>query len=559
MSEFNQLDYISVGYASENQACEKECNDKLDELNIKIDQLNQRIKVLETEKQATDESNQKKLRFMQEDMKELSNILEHVEKRTIMDSISLGGELRTRFDWYEFTGHDINLLSGEVESSDIRERVRCLPSNRFRIHLKTHITKDLQFHGRLVMHRNWADDDIPQYPDANFLNTARIPTSIDLKVERAYVDYFFNMTKRLPMAFTFGRIPNIDGLPTDLRENTPRKSTYPGLAYDVETDGIGISIFLKHFIKFPNPALRMIFVRKFDDNEKYFLSQKLSNKAGDYRNDPDAMLPLDIYAAQFETEFPKPLDDSIFIINVIYIPKAPSSDLRYRSELYPFYEDNSPLSLEIPDSEGQFFKLTLFFESKDFLNSKIDWFFGLGFIKTYAEGAMRFMFNPKPLNIPGEPVLARDAYKTYSYLIQEFPSIGPLLDSLKNAPTPIGLLNNDGVSDREGYGIHMGIRFNVPFLNKLNHPPKLGIEYNYGSRYWYGMNTGSEDPLHKLDCRGAVWDFYYLHSFNKFFSLRSGFTHVSYHYNDGLSFYHGEPQPIDHDVYQSYILVDAKF
>ena len=178
---------------------------------------------------ATREELMEQINTLEEDIEELNQRLDEVETKTLVDRISFGAELRTRFDWFHFEDKDI----------DDKDSVNMLPSNRFRLNMKADVSDNIKFTGRLVVYKNWLDDSITTTRD---MNRSRVPTDTTVKLERATMDYFFDS---IPAALTFGRLPITDGLPTDLRENTPRKSTYPSLAYDVEGEGIALSYGLE--------------------------------------------------------------------------------------------------------------------------------------------------------------------------------------------------------------------------------------------------------------------------------------------------------------------------
>ena len=132
------------------------------------------------------------------------------------------------------------------------------------------------------MLKNWQDNDFGKISGNS---EGRVPSDSTLKVERAYVDYFFKLHEKLPMALTFGRLPMADGLPTDLRENTPRKATFPSLAYDLIADGVGLSFMLDKLTGLKNSALRMIYIRYVKDNNdalyrKYPYNIEELNKIG---------------------------------------------------------------------------------------------------------------------------------------------------------------------------------------------------------------------------------------------------------------------------------------
>jgi hypothetical protein len=523
----------------------------------KVIELQQRIKRLEKQKHHPVDKQKiaRQINELNDEIEEYADILDKVERKSLLDLINLNAELRTQFDWFDFKGHDYEPYTTIKIGSEKHERVRMLPTNRLRLGLRANLSENLKFTSRMGMTRHWQDDDFPVYPELNFMNTSRKPSNLDIKVERAYIDYFFEPVDRLPIALTFGRLPTTDGLPTDLRENTPRKSTYPGLAYNCESDGIAMSLLMDQYIPLNQSALRILWVRRVDDNTQYFMDQKLSDKYGVYRVDENAMDTLDIYIAQIETYLPDPFHHTLFMINYLWIPDAPPSDLRYNPSLQPFYDTSIPMVYaDVPDTEGEIFKLTCFMECKNFLQSDLDWFVDFSYLKSKADGALKFMFDPSTLGLYGEPILAKNAYDKY-YSIS--PSHAKDLEALKKAPPPIGLLNRDGETDQTAHAIHVGFRYKLP-LAQFN-SPKIGLEYNYGSQYWFGINAGSVDKLNKLDIRGSVWNLYYIQPINRYFMTRFSYTQANFDYDDGMSFYHGEPMEIDHRVSQISIVLDAKF
>ncbi len=174
--------------------------------------------------------------------------------------------------------------------------------------------------------------------------------------------------------------------------------------------------------------------------------------------------------------------------------------------------------VELDDELGSVIKATIFLEAQRFLGSRFDWFAGFSRMRTKANG--------------------KSVYR-----------IGPV-------KTSFGFLNSNGEDDHSAYAWQLGFRYTVPasFLNE----PKFGVEFNRGSRYWWGINYGSEDPLSKLAVRGYVWDFYYLQPVSRYFSVRIGLTMVQYYYNRSGSMMN-EPGRIDETVRNTYFLMDAKF
>jgi len=538
---------------------QKMTHEDFDIIKEKVIELKQRIERLEKRKHSSIDKQKisRQIDELNEEIEEYAEILDKVERKSLLDLINLNAELRTQFDWFSFKGHDYEPYTTIKSGEEKQENVRMLPTNRLRLNLRANLSNNFKFTSRLSMMRHWQDDDVPIYPELNFMNTARKPHNLDMKVERAYIDYFFEPVKNFPIALTFGRLPTTDGLPTDLKEDTPRKSTYPGLAYDCESDGLAMSLLLDDYISLQQSALRFVWVRRVDDNTQYLMDKKLSDKYGVYRVDEDAMDTLNIYIAQFETYLPDPFHKTLFMLNYLWIPNAPPSDLRYHPDLEHFYDKEIAfLYPEVPDSEGSLFKLTCLLECKDFLQTGLDWFVDICFLESKADGALRFMFDPSKFvsKLPGEPIQARAVYDTYHLMS---PNYEEDFKELQKAPPPIGLLNNDGQSDQSSHAVHIGFRYHLP-INQFNNP-KIGFEYNYGSQYWFGMNAGSAGKINKLDIRGTVWDLYYIQPINRYFMTRLSYTHIDFDYDDGMSFYHGEPMEIDHRVSQYSFVLDAKF
>jgi len=522
-----------------------------------IDQLNQKLEQLEkdTASEEMPEDSQQLLNYLKQDMEELNDILERAEKKSLVDKLHINSEIRTRMDWYSFRGHD------QSQGKNLHERVHMQPSNRFRLNLRASISDNTKFTSRLTMFRHWSDDDLNVYPDINFLNTTRVSGDVTLKVERAYVDVFLNAESRLPMAITFGRLPSTDGFPTELRENTPRKSTYPAMAYNVESDGIGLSLDLEPLTHISRAAARFVVAIRYDDHEQHFLGmgKQLTDTRGIYRVDEKGMKPIHFSVFQLEGYFPGVFGGLQAIFNILHVPKASRPDLRYEETLTAFYDDDPLLFTRGDDSLGNFTKYSLFLECKKIMGFNLDWFAGVSYLKTHATSATEFMLDPRELALSvddqeqyQEPVSAKEAY----HLFQDYLEAHEI-NALKYAPYPIGLLNNDGQSDHDAHCVYMGGRLKLPFSKSFC--PLLGVEYNHGSRYWLGLGDASEDPLQKLATRGEVWDFYLLQPVTRHLIFRLGHTVTRHDYDQSLSFYYGEPLDVDHKITNTYVLVDARF
>jgi hypothetical protein len=91
----------------------------------------------------------------------------------------------------------------------------------------------------------------------------------------------------------------------------------------------------------------------------------------------------------------------------------------------------------------------------------------------------------------------------------------------------MGLLSSNGdLEERDGYSVYAGALFPMPF------DARLGLEYNWGSKYWFNF-TGAEDSLigSKLAVRGDVYEAYYIQPImeNSFF-VKLGTQFYDYRY-----------------------------
>ncbi len=468
----------------------KTVQDKVENLSRENRDLRREISDLKTSDAVVQDAT---INDLKEDVEELSELMTTVERKSMMDRIQFGAELRTRADWFDYNERASSSIWGRRNRRGKGEEVRALVSNRFRLNLKAQISDNLQFHGRLTMHKNWMDNDMPDFMD---YRASRRPSDNDLNVERAYIDYFFSLHEKLPMALSFGRLPMADGLPTDLRENTPRKATFPSLAYDTEGDGVGLSIVLDKVTGLKNSALRFIYMRTVDDNDMY-----------PYRTTELNLEETNYYITQFETMLPgKYLQDILFITNFIILPDVPSMDLTGQG-LTP---------IDLPESMGDMWYLTFFMQAKNFLGSNFDWFFGFSYYDLDTHGGpVKYGLGPIPINI------------TFN--------------------------NKDNRSNKKATAYHVGLRYNIP-VSILNNP-KFGIEYNHGSKYWLANTGASEDPLNKLATRGYAWDFYYIQPINRNLTMRFGYTFVRNRYKMGMA----GPDHVRQKIQNTYLLLDAKF
>ena len=82
------------------------------------------------------------------------------------------------------------------------------------------------------------------------------------------------------------------------------------------------------------------------------------------------------------------------------------------------------------------------------------------------------------------------------------------------------------------YFLYTGLRYTVP-IEALNEP-KVGFEFNYGSRYHISFAVQQDNLLTKLATRGKAYEGYLIVPFNKYLFLRASYLLVDSDYGGGF-------------------------
>jgi len=416
------------------------------------------------------------LKMLTEDLAEISERLDKVETKSILDRVTIGGEFRTRLDYIKY---EDTIASGQESDAEVPE----IWSNRLRLNLKAEITEDLVFHGRLAYFKLWGTTNYDAGLTDLDVTKSGIPDAEgDIHVERAYVDYFVPGT---PLSFTLGRIPANDGPPSELKDNTTRKGTWPNLMVTGEIDGAFANLSLDEWTGLKNSTVRAVYVKIFQNYNK--------DKGIDVHD-------TRVYVGAFETEVPG-VKDSLFWLSYGQI-----KDLAFS---LPPVEPKDLGAFEIIHSHLQF---------NNIMDTGLDWFCTLGYFITHASS---------------EVMLA---------------GMGIFGD------TQSGNLGDD----RDGHAIYTGLRYTLP-LEKLKFP-KLGLEYNHGSKYWVGLfTTGGRDTVNKLGVNGDAYELYYIQPISeKHMFLRTGLVYMDYNYYNQFLMLGSQPES-DMKLTNVYLLMDVRF
>jgi hypothetical protein len=453
--------------------------------------LERRIAALEAGQKSSIDPNE----YLTEDVRDLMETMEEVEKKTLMDRLTWGAEFRNRVNWLQYqdksTGE--NLHTDELYQA------------RLRLNFFADVTDNLKFSGRLTGYWNWGD--IMGQSDSTGwgpYNRATIPTDTTIRIERAYIDYFFDS---IPFCLTVGRQPSAGGPPGELRENRVRKSTWPMLFIDQEQDVAVGTINTSTFLPLEQSNLRIY----------YFKYHALDSGSTDYKHS-GIQNAVNAYGFQFETLVPQ-MGDTLLaggfgVIKDYTLSRDPSS-FDISSSLGA--AKGTYLPTVYPKDLGEVFQSHVLLFSQNLYNSGLDLF---------AEW-VRHDYRPNG--------------KTVQYAV---PGIA------------FGLMSDDGATKHAGNAVHSGFRYTVPF--PLMNDPKFGFEYVHGDRHWKAFSDGHDDTLDLMGVRGNTYDVYYIQPINQYLFCRFGATFINHDFSSGNSIY-GEPKPVDEKVRNFYGLVEMRF
>ena len=460
----------------------------------KLDALQNRVTVLESEKKAPGAPlTQKDYDRLATDIDNIYDTLDVVETKSLKDRINFGAELRTRVDNYKLTDPDprmdmTNPLGVDASLSDTEHDDNNW-TNRFRLNMDAKINSTLSFHGRMTVYKNWGDSDITSIAMFNDMNRAHRPGTSGMKLDRAYIDWVPDFV--IPVAITVGRHPSTEGPPIEFKENRKRQSTYPGLVFDTENDGIVVTLGLERYIGLNNAGLRFAYGKgyhsDYDDASSFSFFD--DNNAGD----------TTMYASFFESEIPG-VNNSLIVLSYAHMVDLTTS----------FLGADSPVDVGDMDLYG------VHLQAADFLGSNFDVFASWAGNSADANGNIA----------PGSEMFGG-----------------------------WGLLS-DGNDDKSGSAIYAGLRYTIP-CKPLNQP-KIGFEYNHGSKYWMSMTMASGEMFNKLATRGDAYELYYIQPVNKNLFFRAGYTRIEYDYT-GSGSHLGQSYDSDAELDNYYFLMDVRF
>ena len=342
---------------------------KLNDLEKRVEQLEKekkKVEYIEKKVKSVEKAPEKikivekQVKKVKEDIDDIYDTMDEVETKTLKDRVNITGSLRTRMDNYkvndknrfDYKSFKNDMMSGNIDPSGRKyfrkEKIKNNNSwsNRLRLNLSAEITKNLKFHGRVTVYKNWADSDkVVMYADPN---RSKVPSDTTLKLERAYVDWIIP-NKILPVAITFGRQPSGGGPPYEFKENSKRLATYPALLFDGEADGVVVTFGLEKYTHIKNNGFRIAYGKGFQSDDDFNI----------YYDERGGLKDLNVLGLFFEGEIPG-IEKSLFVFSYVR----------------GFDFVNNPLDANINLGDMDLFGIHL--QAENFLSSNFDIFLSTG-------------------------------------------------------------------------------------------------------------------------------------------------------------------------------------
>lgn len=475
-------------------------------LSLPADDRDQKIELMEQQIKALQEAvHELKAERSQSEMDEelgfIDERLMEVEKQSFLDRVQMGVEFKTRVDNY-----DNKMASGKSYSDSY------IWSTKFHLNPRADIADNMVFKGRLTTYKNWGDSTRRDTEAIDFYQS-RIPGDASVYLERGYIDWGI-ITGEVPVTLSIGRLPAGDGPSWHFMENTKRQSNYSASLIDAALDGAILTVGLEKTTDIPQAAFRLVYGKPYQEDENDPLGLTYSGVKGSQLDD------YHTYGIVLEGSIPS-LADSLIGINLLAGQDVINNSLE--------------LDASQNGSMGDFYLMGGFVELPQILPG-LDLFAHLNYSRMMPDSAT-YAYGDYQLGMLKGSVLDQSQSL---YAVNQAMETGNADQVAALSAQHQALLDSykQDTDSRSGHNIWLGMRYSLPF----EHQPKIGLEYNYGSKYWWSGTVSPYHPTAKMSTRGHAVEAYFLHPLNAYSSLRLGYLYIDNEYSNGL---YGEPLKLD--------------
>ncbi len=401
---------------------------------------------------------QKKVDDLTKEVEALKQQVKRTEEKSLARWLTIGGDYRFRLDslrgevpdYFQFMGP--TAMPAATPGFDPRNDT--LMTNRFGLNLKAKATKNVTVTSRLLMYKT-SGMGTADATNAGFFadrlsildgSIGHVPSDNTLRVDQVFATWS-NIFDQ-PLWFSVGRRPSTGGSPTHVRQNNPPPGNggVPGLLVDYAFDGMTLG-YAPEISFLPGAYAKFCYGRGFE--------------AG-YSNRNDLA----------DTD----------MIGVQVIPM-----------------DIDPIRIDFQWNRG----FNIFDNPNDVGNE-------LGDIDWYGVGLLSTLKDLGPGSLTSFASVATSITHPNGKHALMTAGMDPATGQPVKLDTGAGLLvNGADDSDRTGYGMYVGLRYDLPSGTKI------GGEYNHGTKYWMPFDPAADDMwTSKLGTRGNVYEAYLIQELN---------------------------------------------
>ncbi|MGC9062428.1 DUF3373 domain-containing protein [Calditerrivibrio sp.] len=341
-------------------------------------------------------------------------------------------------------------------------------TNRLRVRMSSKVNENISFTGRLVMYKAFGESISEHFFNGTMgsmnmdMNSGQVPGDDSIHVERAYFVYSNNIGP-VPYHFSLGRRPAAYGAGMENHENAVLGGSPLGSIIQMNFDGASLGFDLEDVTGIPGLNFKVCYGQGFEG--QYGTYNSLNSTA-------------DVNDVHFYGFILKAFDNDQYKLWYNYAYGAGITDGFVGTSVFPFFVrsggyDNSsnPTYVMVPNFGGYISRIeptskvgdielhSIMAQGKTF---GFDWFAAYSLSKTHPDGS--------------------SANPMYKFMGQD-----KLLDG----------------KSRTGQSIWVGVMTpELPYTKG-----KLGVEYNWGSKYWLPFMATTDAA--KLATRGQVYEAYY--------------------------------------------------
>ncbi|MDY0189844.1 MAG: DUF3373 family protein [Desulfuromonas sp.] len=422
-----------------------------------------------------------------------SSVQKAVAQMQAMGSADARLAALAQYAGYGLVDPDTGAAYGTTDENNYKNDT--LFTNRFRLGMKFKVAEKLTFDGRLAMYKSWGNQSNPTSNGPYYMNSF---SEMDGQTTRQPSDSVLRVDRAyinwtniadLPIWFSIGRRPTTDGPPEHIRLGTGKRMATPISFMNYAFDGA---------------SLGMVFDNPFDfmGYSKIRFCYGRGFEAGPLE-DGDTLDDMDF--GGFSWDIINKGDrfaniQSFLAANIINVPDG----VTFYNPIELAIDPDHTISNGTLDQEnlGNIYHTTAVYMDKV---ADLNYFVAGGWSHTDPDGC------------------------------DEMGST--LLGSWWEDP-----------GEKDGYSIYAGVRYDIDDLGL-----KVGLEYNYGTKYWISMAPGHDDMTQaKLATRGHVGEIYAIYDLpvgellgkdSKVF-MRVGYQHYEYDYT-GSGSWLGAPADVD--------------